>query len=83
MDIQKALLVIFITLVVVIIFNIGIYSYAKKRGPQINLFTRIYNRAKHPWKEDNEKMKELSDFVTKYKEDRKPDDNIIVSHGDE
>ena len=79
MDIQKALLVIFITLVVVIIFNIGIYSYAKKRGPQINLFTRIYNRAKHPWKEDNEKMKELSEYVTKLKKDRKPDDDILVN----
>ena len=83
MDFQKALLVILITLVVVIIFNIGIYSYAKKRGSQVNLFTRIYNRAKHPWKEDNEKMKELSEYVTKFKDDRKPDDDSLVSRGDE
>lgn len=82
MDIQKALLIIFITLIVVIIFNVGIYSYAKKRGSQINLFTRVYNRAKYPWKEENEKMKELSDYVHEFKENQKRDEDNLDHRND-
>lgn len=82
MDIQKTILIIFITLIVVIIFNLGIYSYAKKRGSQINLFTRVYHRAKSPWKEENEKMKELSDYIQEYKENRKRDEENIDHYSD-
>jgi len=68
MDIQKAIIVIVITLVVVILFNVGIYAYVKKRGPHVNTFGRIYQRARHPWKEDEEKLKELSEKVAKLKD---------------
>ena len=68
MDIQKALIVTLITLTVVILFNIGIYTYAKKRGPHTNTFGRIVQRARHPWKEEKEKLKELSEQVAKFKD---------------
>lgn len=67
MELQKTLLVILITLIVVILFNFGIYSYAKKRGSQINLFTNVYRRAKNPFRDENEKLQELSRNVAKYK----------------
>lgn len=67
MDIQKAALIIAIILIVVIIFNLGIYSLAKKRGAEINLFTRVYRRAREPWKDENQKLKELSEQVAQFK----------------
>ena len=67
MDTQKAFLVILVVLIVVILLNLGIYSYAKKLGSQFKLFSRVYHRAQDPWKEDKAKLEELSESVAMYK----------------
>lgn len=76
MDMEKAALVILVTLLLVALFNLGIFTMAKKRGGEINLFSRVYRRARDPWKEDREKLKSLSDQVAQLK--KKPgEDNDI------
>jgi hypothetical protein len=67
MEIHKAFLVILVVLLIVILFNLGIYSYSKRRSNQYKFFTRVYRRARDPWKEDKVKLDELSEKVASYK----------------
>lgn len=69
MDIQlNATLVIGVTLLVVVLFNIAIYTVSKRRGEdsinQFKLFSRAFQRARNPWKEDQAKLDELSRKVS-------------------
>jgi hypothetical protein len=61
---QKAALVIGLTLLVVILFNIAIYFASKRRGEnsinQFKMFSRAFHRARNPWEEDQAKLDELS-----------------------
>jgi hypothetical protein len=68
---QKATLVVVIILiivVIVVILNLGIFSMAKNRGRYLRQFSRVYRRAREPWKEDSNKLQELSEQVAKYKD---------------
>lgn len=66
MDLQKALLVIGITLVIVIIFNLAIYVAVKRRDGQvgeIELFGRVLKKARDPWRDEKENLEALSKRV--------------------
>ena len=67
MDTEKATLVIGITLLIVILFNLAIYTAAKRRGEnsitQFKMFSRAFQRARNPWEEDKAKLDELSRTV--------------------
>jgi hypothetical protein len=78
MDVEKAALVILVTLLLVVLFNLGIFSMAKKRGGEISIFSRVYRRARDPWKEDREKLESLSDQVAQLK--KKPGENNDVEN---
>jgi hypothetical protein len=66
MDLEKAGLVIFITLVIVIAFNIAIYrSLRRKQGTgEIELFQHAAGRLRRPWSREEAKYQELSDLVS-------------------
>ena len=66
---QKKANLFLIILIIVILFNIGIYSYSKRRSNQFKLFTRVYRRAQNPWKEEKLKLNELSEKVASYKKE--------------
>jgi len=67
MDTEKATLIIGITLLVVILFNLAIYTAAKRRGEnsinQFKMFSSAIRRARNPWEEDQAKLDELSRTV--------------------
>ena len=66
MDPQKATLVIGITLVIVILFNIGIYLAVKRRKDQVGeveLFRRAMKRARDPWGDEKANLEALSKQV--------------------
>lgn len=75
---EKATLVIVITLVVVILFNLGIYSMVKRRREdtnfQIKLFSKAYHRARKPWEEEDAKLEELSKIVSTLKDAQIPEE---------
>jgi hypothetical protein len=66
MDVQKALLVIGITLFVVILFNIGIYLRVKGRRVQsgeIDLLKKAFKKARDPWGDEKSNLEALSKKV--------------------
>jgi hypothetical protein len=66
MDLQKALLVIGITLAIVIVFNLAIYAAVKRRGGQvgeIELFGRVLKKARDPWRDEKANLEVLSKQV--------------------
>jgi len=66
MEEQKALLVIGITLIVVILFNLAIYKAVKRRNDQpgeIELFRRALTRARDPWGDEKANREALSKMV--------------------
>lgn len=81
MDLGKAALVISITLLVVILVNVGIYYSVmrkNKSGPnstvgQIELLRRATKRARDPWEEENNRLAELSRLVDGLRNTRPPE----------
>ena len=69
MDLGKAALVIVITLILVIIFNVAIYRSLRgeRTVNQIKMLRRVTHRARKPWQDENEKLEELSRRVAKLK----------------
>ena len=66
MDLDKALLVIILTVGAVILFNVMIYLSAR-RGNEvttINLMRKAARRARNPWQDEDDALKELSDIVS-------------------
>jgi hypothetical protein len=68
MDAEKAFLVIGLTLILVIVFNLAIYISVKRRGEnpagQKKMLSKVFKRARDPWEKDKERLKELSDIVS-------------------
>ena len=80
MDTEKALIVTFITLFLVIVFNAAIYVSVirkKKTISQVELLKRASKAARKPWQKEDDALKELSDQVQKLAEDRttQPEDD--------
>jgi hypothetical protein len=65
MDFSKAFVIVGIALVVVILFNIGIYfGYARKNSRnEFNDMINVMKNARNPWEEEDANLKELSKRV--------------------
>lgn len=71
MDLDRALIVICITIFVVIALNVGIYL-SMRRGDEVTTISMLRNaarRARDPWKDEDEALKELSHLVSGFKEE--------------
>jgi hypothetical protein len=62
MDFSKVFLVICLTLVIVVGVNAALYVSLRRgnEAGQIELFRRAAQRAREPWKEEDEALQELS-----------------------
>jgi hypothetical protein len=68
MEVGRALLVVGITLLVVVLVNVGIYLSVMRRGKgqknstvgQIELLRRASKRARNPWEDEDNRLEELS-----------------------
>ena len=72
MDYSKAALVIFLTLVIVIGFNVVIYfSYSKRNGGggSVDMLRSAFKRARNPWEIEDSNLKELSERVAELKKE--------------
>jgi len=71
MDYSKAALVVVLTLVIVIGFNVVIYfSYSKGNGGDggaIDMLRSAFKRARNPWEIEDTNLKELSERVSELK----------------
>jgi uncharacterized membrane protein len=71
MDTQKAFLVISITLIIVVLVNLAIYSMSKKgktgSARQVKVISKALSKARDPWAEDDAKLSELSRLVDEIK----------------
>ena len=69
MDLDKAFLVICLTVAAVIAFNVMIYLSAR-RGNEvttIDLMRKAARRARNPWQDEDESLQELSKLVSSLK----------------
>ena len=65
MDMDRALLVICLTVGVVILINVMIYL-SLRRGNEVttvDLFRKAAKRARNPWQDEDDALRELSDIV--------------------
>jgi site-specific DNA-adenine methylase len=62
MDFSKAFVIVGIALVIVILFNVGIYfGYARKNSRnEYNDMINVMKNARNPWSEEDANLKELS-----------------------
>ena len=65
MDMDRALLVICLTVGVIILINVMIYL-SLRRGNEVttvDLFRKAAKRARNPWQDEDDALRELSDIV--------------------
>ena len=78
MDTGKAFLIIGLTLILVIGFNVVIYLAATRRGRnslgEFDLMRKVSKRARDPWMEDNAKLEELAKTLASLKSEQNPDE---------
>ncbi len=76
MDTGRAALVIFLTLIIVIGVNALIYLSLRKRSSigQIEMMRRAARRARNPWEDEENDLRELSRRVAELKKLSIPDD---------
>jgi len=69
MDLEKATLVICLTLFIVVGVNAALYVSLRSRGTigQIDLFRKAVQRARRPWGEEEDALVELSQRVAALK----------------
>lgn len=69
MDQSKAFIVLGIALFLVVLFNLGIYaSLADKKGKKpgtVDLLRDAFKKARNPWEDEDNALKELSEIVAK------------------
>ncbi len=75
MDLSKAALVILLTLMLVVVINLGIYYSVSRKNTigQIELLRRAANRAKNPWQSEDNNLSELSRLVKEIQKSPPPD----------
>ena len=73
MEYTNALVIVGIALVLVILFNVGIYASLKgKNGNKpgtVDLFKNAFDKAKNPWEDEDNALKELSEIVSTLQKD--------------
>ena len=77
MDLDKAFLVVCITVFAVVALNVGIYL-SMRRGDDVNTITMFRNaarRARDPWKDEDDALKELSNLVSGLKDETPKNNN--------
>ncbi len=76
METDKVLIVVCLTLFLVVGINAAIYVSLRGGGTQsqIDLFRRAAQRARQPWKDEDEALEELSKRVAALKEKGKESD---------
>jgi arginyl-tRNA synthetase len=82
MDLDRATLVVCLTVVGVIAFNVMIYL-SMRRGNEvttIDLMRKAAQRARNPWKDEEEALQELSDLVSGLKKQKNPEEQDIESN---
>ena len=62
MDFSKAIVIVAIALVIVVLFNVGIYfGYARKNSRnEFNDMINVMKNVRNPWSEEDANLKELS-----------------------
>lgn len=77
MESNQVVLVICLTLFIVIGVNAAIYVSFRNRSTvnQIELFRHAIQRARHPWKDEDEALQELSILVASLKDTEKNQDS--------
>jgi len=71
MDLDRAFLVICLTVGAVILFNVMIYL-SLRRGNEVttvDLMRNAARRARNPWKDEDDALQELSDIVASLRSD--------------
>lgn len=69
MDLDRAFLVICLTIAAVVVFNVMIYL-SVRRGDEvttIDMMRKAARRARNPWKDEDDALQELSDLVSNLK----------------
>ena len=77
MDPDRVFLVICLTIVGVIAFNVMIYL-SLRRGDEVNtvnMLRKAARRARNPWKDEDDALQELSDLVSGLKSPQHQDRN--------
>lgn len=72
MDLSNAGLIIALVVIVVILLNVGMYlAFSSRDGKPgtIELLMKAGKRAKNPWMNEDNSLKELSEIVEKLKSD--------------
>ena len=72
MDIDRATIVICLTLFIIIGINAVIYA-SFRRGTQsttVDLLRKAANRARDPWKVEDQALQELSDLTSQFRGDK-------------
>ena len=72
MDIDRAFLVVILTVAGVIAFNVMIYlSIRRGKGvTTIDLMRKAARRARNPWKDEDDALKELANLVSDLQSDK-------------
>jgi ribosomal protein S9 len=88
MDYEKALIVVCLTLLIVIGVNAAIYVMVKGSGTvtQVDLMRRAFGRARRPWSDEDEALKELSQRVATLRQpstDEEDHETAIEKHDED
>ena len=79
MDPNRVFLVVCLTIVGVIAFNVMIYL-SLRRGNEVNtvdMFRKAAKRARNPWKDEDVALKELSNLVAGLKKEDVPREDTL------
>ena len=70
MDPNRAFLIVGLTVSAVIVFNVMIYLSLRRRNETttIDLMRKAAGRARHPWKDEDDALRELSNLVSGLKD---------------
>jgi len=77
MDMDRALLVVCLTVGAVVLFNVMIYL-SLRRGNEvttIDLLRKAAHRARNPWQDEEDALQELSDLVAGLQTNREQSDS--------
>jgi hypothetical protein len=83
MDYEKVLIVVCLTLLIVVGVNAAIYFLIRGSGTvtQIDLMRRAIGRARKPWLDEEEALKELSQRVASLREMKKDSREGVEDEG--
>lgn len=79
MDPNRIFLVICLTVVAVVAFNVMIYL-SLRRGNEVNtidMFRKAARRVRDPWKDEDDALKELSNLVASLKKGDMPREDTV------